>query len=170
MSVRHRPDAPRVEDRPYVRSYEPAARLRPLFRIGNAVLRPILRSRLGSRMPDLALLSFTGRRSGRRFTVPVGFHELDDRAAILTASAWKANLRGGADVEIVHLGEREPMRALLVEDADEVADVYRTLLARVGVRRGTRIGVRVAGDRMPTHAEMAAALGGRRAVVWLTPR
>jgi hypothetical protein len=170
MSTTHRPRRPDADERSYVRSYEPARRLAPLFRIGNAILRPILRSRLGARMPALALLSFTGRKSGKRYSVPVGFHELDERAAILTASAWKANFRGGADVEIVTAGVREPMRALLVDEPDEVADVYRTLLARVGVEHGSRIGVKVAGHRMPTHEEMVRAIGGRRAVVWLSPR
>jgi hypothetical protein len=159
-----------TESEPYARSYEPAARFRPLFRIGNAVLTPILRSRLGARMGDLALLSFTGRKTGKRYTVPVGYHVVDDRGAVLTASGWKANLRGGADVEVLWAGERRAMRALLVEQPDEVADVYLALLARVGPRRGTRVGVKVAGDRMPTQDEMVRAVGGRRAVVWLTPR
>jgi hypothetical protein len=170
MSTQHETRDPQAEDQPYVASFEPAARFKPLFRIGNAVLTPILRSRLAARMPDLALLAFRGRKTGRRYTVPVGYHVVDDRGAVLTASGWKANLRGGADVEVTRGGEPRPMRALLVEDPDEVADVYLALLARVGAKRGTRVGVKVAGDRLPTHQEMVRAVGGRRAVVWLTPR
>jgi hypothetical protein len=133
-------------------------------------VRPILRSRLGARAPGLALLELTGRRSGRRYAVPVDYYEVDGHAAVLTASAWKANVRGGADVDVVHRGVREPMRAVLVEDPEEVAEVYLTLVARVGTRRARRVGVSLAGDRMPTRDELVEALGGRRVVVWLTPR
>ena len=96
---------------PIVRSFQPTARFRTLMRIGNTFMRPLLRSRLGRRMDDLALLSFTGRRSGRLYTVPVGYHELDGHGVVMTASPWRANLRGGADVEVVHNGRRIPMRA-----------------------------------------------------------
>ncbi len=173
MAMPHAADRDRErgqERPPYVRSFEPARGLRPLFRIGNAFMKPVLRSRLGRRMADLALLSFCGRKTGRRYAVPVGWHELDGRGVVLTASPWRKNLRGGADVEVVRCGEAVPMRAHLVEDADEVADAYRTLLARVGVPRATRIGLKVAGPRLPTHREMVEGIGGRRAVVWLTPR
>lgn len=165
--VRH---AAVASEEPYVRSFEPSARMRTFFRIGNALLTPVLRSRLGRRMPELALLSFTGRRTGKRFTVPVGYYRLDGRGVVLTASRWKANLRGGSDVVVVNRGVAEPMRALLDEDPDEVADVYRTLLTQVGVAKAKLLGLRVAGDRLPTHQEMVAGIGGRRAVVWLQPR
>jgi hypothetical protein len=60
---------------PIVRSFEPTAGFRACMRFGNAFMRPLLRSGLGRRIDDLALLSFTGRKTGRRYTVPVGYHE-----------------------------------------------------------------------------------------------
>ena len=42
------------------------------------------------------------------------------------------------------------------------------MLERVGVRHSVRVGLRVAGDEMPTHDELMDAIGGRRAVVRLT--
>lgn len=80
------------------------------------------------------------------------------------------NLRGGADVHVVTEGRRLPMHAELLEDADEVATIYGALLRRVGLRKATRVGLRMSGDRMPTHEELGAAIGGYRAVVRLTPR
>ena len=73
---------------PIVRSFQPTARFRTLMRIGNTFMRPLLRSRLGRRIDDLALLSFTGRRSGRLYTVPVGYHELDGHGVVSTGTAW----------------------------------------------------------------------------------
>lgn len=69
--------------------------------IGNMFVRPLLRSSAGNGIHELALLCFEGRRSGRRYEVPVEYHELDGEPLILPASAWKRNLRGGADVELV---------------------------------------------------------------------
>jgi hypothetical protein len=51
---------------PYVTSYEPAIRFAWLFRIGNAIMRPILRTRLGEKMQGLSILTVTGRRTGKR--------------------------------------------------------------------------------------------------------
>jgi hypothetical protein len=155
-----------------VRPFEPGAGFRLAMRIGNAFVRPLLRSSAGKTMHELALLCFVGRRTGTRYEVPVGYHELDGEPLVLTGSAWRVNLRGGADVEYVHEGRRVPMRAELIEDADEIARVYDALLRRDGLEQAkpTKIGLEVEGDREPTCAEIAAAVGGSRAVVRLRPR
>lgn len=155
-----------------VRPFEPGAGFRVMMRIGNAFVRPLLRSSAGRNMRELALLCFDGRRTGRRYEVPVAYHELDGEPLVLTGSAWRVNLRGGADVEYLHEAHRVPMRAELVEEADEVARVYEALLRRDGLEQAkpTRIGLEVEGDRMPTCAEIAAGVGGTRAVVRLRPR
>jgi hypothetical protein len=155
---------------PYVRSFEPAKRMRRLFRIGNAMLRPVLRSALGRRMTTLAVLSFEGRRTGRRYSVPVSYYELAGRGLVLTASGWRFNFRGGADVWLTRAGRTVPARAALTADPDDVADVYQALLGRDGVKGSRKFGVVLAGDRMPTHEELVEAIGGRRGVVWLAPR
>ena len=155
---------------PAVRSYEPSAGFHALTTMGNVVMRPLLRSRMGARIHELALLSFTGHKSGRRYTIPVGYHELDEAGVILTASPWRANLRGGADVDLTHDGVTLPMRAELIEEPEEVARIYGTLLRRVGVEKAMRLGLKLAGDAMPTDEELIEAIGGRRAVVRLTPR
>jgi hypothetical protein len=154
-----------------VRPFEPTARFRTLMRAGNTFMRPLLHSPLGRRMHDLALLSFTGRRSGRLYTVPVGYHELEGHGVVLTASAWRANLRGGADVMVEHDGRRIPMRAELIEDPHEVAQIYSALLRKIVLSKAKlAIGLEVIGDRIPTEEEIEEAVGGRRAVVMLRPR
>jgi hypothetical protein len=161
-----------TNDRPVVRSFEPSAGFRRMTRLGNAFVRPLLRSHVGARIHELALLRFEGRRSGKHYEVPVEYHELEGEPLILTASGWKRNLRGGADVELVHDGRTIPMRAELIEDADEVARIYERLLRQLGVggMKATKIGLQVKVDRIPTRAEIATAVDGKRAVVRLRPR
>jgi hypothetical protein len=79
------------------------------------------------------------------------------------------NLRGGAKVELRHEGADRTLHAELVEEPEEVARVYGALLERVGLKHANRVGLRVSGDRMPTHRELVEAIGRRRAVVVLTP-
>jgi hypothetical protein len=157
---------------PVVQCFEPTARFRMLTRIGNMFVRPLLRSSAGKSIHELALLCFEGRRSGRRYEVPIEYHELDGDPFVLTASAWKRNLRGGADVELIHEGQRVAMRADLIEDPDEVARIYEALIERIGVAKAkaTTIGLKVIGDGMPTHEQILDAIAGRRTVVRLRPR
>lgn len=156
---------------PTVRCLEASARFRAMTRVANVFVRPLLRSSAGKRINELALLCFDGRKSGRRYEVPVEYHEIDGDPLVLTASAWKRNVRGGADVELVHDGQRLPMRAELVEDPDEVARIYEALIERIGVAnaKAMKIGLQVVGDRMPTREEIRSAIAGRRAVVRLRP-
>jgi hypothetical protein len=153
-----------------VRAFEPSPTFNTLTRVGNVVMRPLIRSRMGAHMHDFAVISFTGRTTGRRYAVPVGYQEMDGQGLIMTAAAWKANLRGGADVEVVHDGRTQAMRADLIEDDDEVADVYVALLQRLGRKKATQIGLRISGDHMPTHDELAQAVDGKRAIITLGPR
>lgn len=154
---------------PVVRSFEPYAHMKGVMKVGNAMLKPVLRSRLGARIHDLALLTVTGRRSGTRYTIPVSVLPFEGHEVILTAAGWRVNLRGGALVEVHHDGVDRTLHAELVEHPDEVARVYGELLRRVGLKHANRVGLRVSGDRMPTRDELVEAIGGIRAVVVLTP-
>jgi len=142
-----------------------------MTKIANVFVRPLLRSSAGKGIHELALLCFEGRRSGKRYEVPVEYHELDGESLILTASAWR-NLRGQANVELVHEGRRIPMRAELIEDPDEVARIYEALIEQIGVAKAkaTKIGLDVIGDRMLTHQQIRGAIAGRRTVVRLRPQ
>ena len=53
-----------------VRAFEPSHTFNTLTRVGNVVMRPLIRSRMGAHMHDLAVISFTGRTTGRRYAFP----------------------------------------------------------------------------------------------------
>lgn len=71
----------------------------------NPLLKGLLRSPLHSVVSDrLALITITGRRSGREFTFPVGYRREGDRVTIGVGwperKLWWRNLRGGAAVQL----------------------------------------------------------------------
>jgi len=82
-----------------------------LNRVVNPVMRGVLRSPAhGLLSSRLALLTVTGRRSGRTFTFPVGYRKDGDRVTIGVASPkrkrWWRNLVDAAAVEIWLAGVR----------------------------------------------------------------
>lgn len=96
--------------------------------LGNLFVIGLLRSpghRLLSR--SLLLISYRGRRSGRRFTVPVMYAEREGALTIFVGHAerknWWRNLREGAEVEVRLRGERLRGQAALADGAG-VADAY----------------------------------------------
>lgn len=129
------------------------------FVVVNALMRVVL----GSRLPDptrggIALLSFTGRKTGRRYRTPVAVHELDGTLVTLTSSGWRKNFRGGAPVVLRRGGTDLALTATLTEDPDQVADTYAALIGRFGHdQAGRRLGIRINLDRAPTHDELADA-------------
>jgi F420H(2)-dependent quinone reductase len=138
-------------------------RVRPpllLVRLANPVMRWLLASPLHAAVSSqLLLLHFTGRRTGRRYTVPAGYHDLDGVPSVLTNSGWRLNFRGGADIEVTLRGRRRPVQATLVEDPATVAAVYQGVIDRLGWRAAQRrLGIRVNVGRAPTPDELVEAV------------
>ncbi len=138
------------------------------------VMNPVVRAVLGSpahRLLDaqIMLLTVTGRRTGRRISVPLGRHELDGQVVAVAGGRWRFNLRGGAPVELVLDGRRRTGRGELVEDPDEVARLYARLIAQAGSPKlARRLGVAIHGDGTPRHEELRAGLAGKKGVVRFT--
>ena len=120
-------------------NHEPAVRLQPpppaVLRLVNPVLRTLLLSPLGGRLPPLmAVLVFTGRRSGRRFAVPVGVHELAAGPVVFTEARWRLNFAGGREVSVRRGRQHREGRGVLVEDLEAVAQALAEAVERVGAR------------------------------------
>lgn len=95
----------------------------------NVIMRPLLRSPLGRLAKPFALLEFTGRRSGRRYRVPVGWHHVNGMTIVFTPAPWRANFSGGAPVVVHHGGRVHRMTGMLVSDPNEVVAALRAVLA-----------------------------------------
>lgn len=67
-----------------------------------------------------ALLTFTGRSTGRTYTTPLSYVELDDRIIVTghrTRQWWK-NLISNPEVEVRLAGVTQPGSATVIEDPD----------------------------------------------------
>lgn len=82
---------------------------RPVTRAVNCLVVALLRSRLHRVLSRrVLLLTFTGRRSSRTFTIPVNYWREDDRVLIRTRSTWWKNLEAGAPVTVLVEGHEHP--------------------------------------------------------------
>jgi len=91
----------------------------PLFAIINPMMRFMLHLPIHGLWSNcLMLITFTGRKSGRTFTTPVRYVEIDGVVRCFTSSEnqWWRNLRGGADVVLRVKGEDRPYRAIAIEN------------------------------------------------------
>ena len=144
-------DRPPVEDAPPPKN---------VIRFVNPVMKALLRSpmhRLLSK--NLMLLTVTGRKTGRTYTLPVGRHESPDGTFVLSAGGnWRLNLRGGAAVRVTLDGRERAAHAVLEEDPDRAAEAFKTMLDHAGPRA---LAVKVNVDRAPTPAEIKPALADR---------
>jgi hypothetical protein len=144
-----------------VRSNVPSTRvLHAVNPVVSAILRsPVHRILSGS----LLLFTFTGRKTGRAYTIPVGYMRSGETLVLFTNRAWRRNLRGrgGAPVTVRLQGRERAGRAVLVEDPVPVAATVERLIAQHGPRAASRlIGLTLADMPQPSHAQLAAALEG----------
>ncbi|MBI5934299.1 MAG: nitroreductase family deazaflavin-dependent oxidoreductase [Chloroflexi bacterium] len=87
---------------------------------GNDFMAWVLRSPLhGILSGGMALITITGRKTGKKYTTPIGYYREGDSLWILTSRdrTWWKNLQGGAQVEL--LLKRQPVTAQAEPDLDE---------------------------------------------------
>jgi len=144
-----------------------------LVRMGNPLVRTLLGSPLHRVLDDSVLvLHLTGRQTGRRYNIPVGYVDMDGKLMVVTIARWRVNLRGRADVEVTRHGCLRPMHALLDEDPASVAVSYQAMIDRIGWKKAQRqLGISRPGGRAPTVLELKdAAREYGWSVITLTPR
>ncbi len=123
-----------------------------ILTVVNPIMRFLLGTGAGKRFGVLARLEFTGRKSGKRYEVVTGIHDIDGRDAALTNSGWRWNFMGCQQIDLVRGGQRERVNATLVTDPDEVARVYGDMIDKLGVEAAPRrLGVKINFDGKPTH-------------------
>jgi hypothetical protein len=152
-------------DRAVVEAGEPPALV---IRFLNPLMKLVLRSplhRLVSK--QFMLLTVTGRKTGRAYTVPVVRHRFGETLIVFAAGSWRRNLRGGAPVRVVLDGVERAGRAELEEDPDRVAEAYKMRLDELGVAKARDLGLRVTGGRSPTAEEIKPVVA-ERAIATIT--
>lgn len=131
-----------------------------LLRFVNPIMGFLLRTPLaGPARKQLMLLSFTGRKTGRPYSLPVSAHLIGDQLYALTGAPWKQNFRDGAPATVVYDGKTTAMRGELIGDRAVVSDLFLRCAESYGVRRAQRmIGLKFRDPRIPTREEFAEAV------------
>ena len=137
----------------------------------NLVVRGLLRipglSRIiGSRLVTLYVV---GRKSGRRYTVPVSYLAQGDDLLIGTSSGWARNLRTGEPVAFRFKGKiRLADVQTLTAEPDVVTAYAHMAAANPAFARFSR--VHVDQDGNASHRDLHLAWVGDAQVIKLTPR
>jgi hypothetical protein len=132
----------------------------------NRLISGILRSPLhGLLSKEMMLITFTGRKSGRRITTPVTMIRTGDGVKFFCASPWYKNLAGGAPVSVILARRERAGRATVVEDPETLLREAKDFIAKRGLKNAFRIGLQLDAKSPPTDAELAGLLKGRAMIM-----
>ena len=117
----------------------------------------------------LILLYVFGRKSGKRYAIPIAYMEHDGKVLIGTQFGWVRNLRTGDPIQVRYKGRLRSAEVEVVTDPDRVADLY-TLMCRDNhaFAKFHTIGFDAAGEPDLDAVREAVRLGAR--VILLTPQ
>ena len=137
----------------------------------NRIIRGLLRVPLVSRLVGSRLVTVyvVGRKSGRRYTVPVAYTRHEADLLIGTPFGWGRNLRTGEAVAIRLKGRRRLADVQVLADEQGVVDAY-AVMARENhaFAKFNNIGFDPDGNPVPADLHLAWAAGAR--AFRLTPR
>jgi len=91
-----------------------------VIKVANIFVRLLLRSPLhGLMSAQMVLLTYTGRKSGKPYCIPVGYRREGHMVTVAAGNPWWVNVRGGAPVTLRIAGEQ--LRGIAVPVEDKVA-------------------------------------------------
>lgn len=150
---------------------DPRAHLLTVQRLVNYVVRGLLRAPLMGRLAGSHLLTLyvVGRKSGRRYAIPVAYTRHEGALLVCTPFGWGRNLRTGEPVAIRLQGRRRLADVKVLADESGVTAAY-AVMARDNhnFARFNKIGFGPAGQPDPEDLRLAWAAGARAFL--LTPR
>ena len=111
------------------------------YGIVNPTMAALLRSPFHRLLSNsLMLLTFKGRRSGKTYTIPVGYIEQGNQLYIFSHAPWWRNLPG-EQVTVLLRGKTRRGSVRRLEDKHEVAAMVRTSIAQRGETMAQRMGL-----------------------------
>lgn len=127
---------------------------------------PLLSSAVGSRLVTLYIM---GRKSGRRYTIPVAYTKDKGDLLIGTPFGWGRNLRTGEPLEIRLKGRRRQADVTVYRDEADVVGAYATMCKEnKAFANFNKIGFDANGNPDPEELHLAWMAGAR--AFRLTPR
>jgi hypothetical protein len=128
-----------------------------IYKVVNPTLKVLLYSPLHGLMSKrLMVLNFQGRKSGKPYSIVVGYHADGDTVLVTTQARWAKNLVGGVPVNLRLRGRKRSGTAQLLTDIDAMSAAYATLLSGAP-ELGQFIGVSLDSAGKPVAAEVADA-------------
>jgi deazaflavin-dependent oxidoreductase (nitroreductase family) len=150
---------------------DPRAQTLAMQGLANRVVRGLLRTPLLSRAAGsrLVTLYIVGRKSGRRYTIPVAYTRDKDDLLIGTPFGWGRNLRTGEPVEIRLKGRRRLADVRVYKDEPEVVAAYAAMTRdNKAFANFNKVGFDAEGNPNPEDLHLAWMAGAR--AFRLTPR
>jgi hypothetical protein len=106
---------------------------RILFKLLNPLMKFILNSPLHQGLSKhVMILSFTGRKTGKRYNTPVAYAWEGDHVIVVTYSPWRNNFKEPALVQMRIQGKRVSGTAILVNDPVRIKQILHTLMVTSG--------------------------------------
>lgn len=149
---------------------EPPIRIQARARgssIQNALMRALLRLPFPTPLSGrLILITFTGRKSGKRYQLPVSYVQQGNLLLTPAGGKWKSNLQDGQPVNIRLRGRDVLARPEVIKNADEVERLL-TLIITVYPSLNVFIGMpKTSQGRLDRKRLEAAISYGFRIVRW----
>jgi hypothetical protein len=144
------------QSNPITLSHPPDA----FLRVVNPFMKLLLRTPFaGPARNQLMVVNFTGRKSGRPYSIVLSAHVIDGILYALTGKSWKINFRDGAAAQVLHDGKTTTMRGELITDKAHVVDLFARCAESYGVKRAERtMGLGFRDHQMPTRDQFAEAV------------
>ncbi len=138
-----------------------------IIRLFNTLPKLLLRSPLHSLMSSrLLLLTFTGRKSGKHYIIPISYVQVCQTLPLASDRPWWKNLQGGASVHLWLRGKERTAVAEVLTDEAAVAELYRTILAENPIQ-GRFMAISPGPDGRPDADDLRRALERGIAVIRL---
>ena len=137
---------------------EPGKPLAPLwiFKMMNPIMKGLLRSPL-RRLLDgtLVLLTYTGRKTGKQYAIPIGYFVWGEGELLSFSSArWWTNLRNDAPVTLLLKGRRVQAIPTVIEEHEAMINTLEEFITRLGPRAARRPPIGLPRDRKPTRDDL----------------
>ncbi|NJN17764.1 MAG: hypothetical protein HC822_16580 [Oscillochloris sp.] len=111
------------------------------YAIMNPLMMAALRSPLHGALSDnLMILIFDGRKSGQRYTIPVGYLEEAGKLYLFSHAAWGANFIGGAPVGMRLRGKLRRGIARVIESDATISRILRLMVEKRGEGMAEQMG------------------------------
>ncbi len=150
---------------------DPRAETMAMQAVANRVVRGLLRTPLLSRAVGARLVTVyvTGRKSGRRYTVPVAYTRQGDDLLIGTPFGWGRNLRTGEPVQVRLKGRLREADVRVYSGEAEVTAAYAAMCRdNKQFAKFNKVGFDADGNPDPSDLHLAWMAGAR--AFRLTPR